>query len=435
LDPAAGGAAALHREPLSFVNAEPDIAIIGAGAAGIGAARRLAGSGLSVLVLEALPRLGGRAWTRHAAGMPLDMPLDMGCEWLHSGDRNVWTGIAEANGFAVDRRTAGWNAQYRDLGFSPAERDAAFAEFAAWEERLAAAPPASDCAADALDPHGKWTAFLQALSGYISGDELERISARDYAAYDHASTDCNWRLPAGYGTLIAASFPAGAELRLDTRVEAITLDARRVGLRTAGGDIRPRAVILTAATDVLARGAIALPSALDPWREAASFLPLGRDEKLFLQITGDSPFAPESHVIGDPQDPATGSYNIRPFGRPVIGCFLGGAGARRAAAEGERAAFARAIDQLAALFGNDVRGCLQPLLASDWAGTPGIGGAYSHALPGYAGMRQQLARPFDNRLFFAGEATHATDFSTAHGAYESGLRAADEAILALSAIA
>ena len=413
------------------MNAEPDIAIIGAGAAGIGAARRLAGTGFSVLVLEALPRLGGRAWTRHAAGMP----LDMGCEWLHSGDRNVWTGIAEQSGFTVDRRPAGWNAQYRDLGFSPAERQAAYAEFIAWGEQLAAFPPASDCAADALAPDGKWTAFLQALSGYISGDELERISARDYATYDNASTDCNWRLEAGYGTLITASFPAGVELRLGTPVEAITLDGPRVGLHTAAGDIRPRAVILSVPTDILARGAIALPSSLDPWREAASFLPLGRDEKLFLQITGDSPFAPESHVIGDPRDPATGSYNIRPFGRNVIGCFLGGAGARRAEVEGERAAFARAIDQLAALFGNDVRGCLTPLLASDWAGTPSIGGAYSHALPGHAGMRQRLARPFDNRLFFAGEATHATDFSTAHGAYESGVRAANEALSALTAAA
>lgn len=379
--------------------------------------------------MEALPRLGGRAWTRHEAGMP----LDMGCEWLHSGDRNIWTGIAEQSGFAVDRRTAGWNSQYRDLGFNAAERQAAYAEFAAWGERLAASPPASDCAADALAPDGKWTAFLQALSGYISGDELERISARDYAAYDNASTDCNWRLETGYGTLIAASFPAGVEFCLGTRVEAITLDARRVVLRTASGDIRPRAVILTVPTSILASGAIDLPSSLDPWRQAASLLPLGRDEKLFLEITGPSPFAPESHVIGDPRDAMTGSYNIRPYGRNVIGCFLGGAGARAAAAEGEKAAFARAIDQLAALFGNAVRSCLSPLLASDWAGTPSIGGAYSHALPGHAGMRQILARPFDNRLFFAGEATHETDFSTAHGAYESGLRAADEAIAALAA--
>src|ERR1700757_3756128 len=92
---------------------EPDIAIIGAGAAGIGAARHLAGigatrrlksNGLSVLLVEALPRPGGRAWTQPAAGVP----LDLGCEWLHSADRNPWTRIAEQSGFAVDRHTSAW---------------------------------------------------------------------------------------------------------------------------------------------------------------------------------------------------------------------------------------------------------------------------------------------------------------------------------------
>ena len=61
-----------------------------------------------------------------------------------------------------------------------------------------------------------------------------------------------------------------------------------------------------------------------------------------------------------------------------------------------------------------------------------IGGAYGHALPGQADARTQLARPFAGRLFFAGEATYRTDFSTAHGAYESGVRAAEEAIGALA---
>ncbi|ACB95397.1 flavin monoamine oxidase family protein [Beijerinckia indica] len=405
-----------------------DIAIIGAGAAGVGAARRLTGSGLSTLVLEALPRPGGRAWTRESAGLP----LDLGCGWLHSADRNPWTRIAEQSGFAVDRRIPAWSAQYCDLGFPPAERAAAQQAFAAWSKRLATTPPLNDCAADALDPEGRWTAYLQAMSGFISGDELERISARDYAAYDMASTDCNWRVRAGYGTLVAASFPAGTRLCLATPVEAIALDASHVALHTPAGTLRVRAAILTVSTSILAGDRIVWPSVLDPWREAASHLPLGRDEKLFLEIVGKSPFAPESHVLGDPHDAATGTYYIRPFGWPVIECFLGGAGARAATAEGPDAAFARAIDQLVRLFGSTVRHNLKPLMASDWAGTVTIGGAYSHALPGWADTRAALARPFDGRLFFAGEATHTTDFSTAHGAYESGMRAAEEAIKALA---
>jgi len=409
------------------MNSEPDIAIIGAGAAGIGAARRLAHSGLSVSIFDALPRPGGRAWTyKTLAG-----PVDLGCGWLHTADRNPWTRIAEESGFKVDRGLTAWGEQFRGLGFPKAEREEARRAFALWSNRVATAPPASDRASDALDPEGPWTAYLQALSGYISGDELERISAKDYAAYDEASTDCNWRVPAGYGALISASLPAGTELHLATAVEALTTDERRVVLQTAGGTVKARAVILTVSTNVLAGGAISLPSALDPWREAAARLPLGNNEKLFLEIVGDSPFAPESHVLGDPHDPTTGTYYISPFGSPVIECFLGGAGARAATAEGHSAAFDRAIGQLASLFGSSVRRCLRPLVASDWTRTPSIGGAYSHALPGQADARVALARPFDDRLFFAGEATHTSDFSTAHGGYESGVRAAEEAIGAL----
>ena len=410
------------------MTATPDIAIIGAGAAGIAAARRLAGTGRSVLVLEALPRLGGRAWTHTASGLP----LDLGCGWLHSAERNPWTSIAEATGFAIDRSTPAWGTQYRDLGFPAPDRIAARKSFAALEERLATTPPASDVAADALAPGEPWAPYLHALSGFINGDGLARISARDYAAYDTAATETNWRVPAGYGALVAASLPPSATLHLATPIEAIALDGARVALRTPAGTVRARAAIVTIPTNILAGTAIAWPAALDPWREAAARLPLGHNEKLFLDILAGHDFAPETHVIGNPHDAATGAYYIRPFARPVIECFLGGAGAQLAAEQGRDAAFARAIDQLAALFGNGVRTRLRPLAASDWAGTPAIGGGYSHALPGHAAARETLARPFDSRLFFAGEATHPTDFSTAHGAYASGVRAAEEALAALA---
>ena len=408
---------------------EPDVAVVGAGAAGIGAARRLARSGLSTVILEALPRLGGRAWTQQAAGFP----LDLGCGWLHSADRNPWTRIAEETGFEVDRRTPAWGTQYRDLGFPEVERNAARGAFARWNRRLVTTPPASDCAADLLlEADSKWTPYLQAMSGFISGDELERISVKDYAAYDVASTYLNWRAPAGYGALVTASLPAGSDLHVGLPVDAITLDERRVALRTSAGTLRARAVIITISTNVLAGDSIAWPSILDPWRGAAARLPLGDDEKLFLEVIGASPFAPESHVLGDPYDMATGVYYIRPFGWPVIECFLGGAGARAASASGPDAAYARALDQLAALFGSAAPRHLRPLAASNWARAATIGGAYSHALPGQADARVALARPFEDRLFFAGEATHRTDFSTAHGAYESGVRAAEEAMTALA---
>ena len=409
------------------MSADIDVVIVGGGAAGIGAARRLAASALSVLLIEAGPRIGGRAWTHKVSGLP----LDLGCGWLHSGDRNAWSRIAEEMGFAIDRRAPAWGVQYRDLGFTAAEQTAAWQAFETWIQRLRT-PRASDCAADALEPDGPWNAYLQAVSGFISGARLERLSAADYLAYDAAATGENWRVPAGYGSLIAASLPAKTALRLATPAEQIELDPNGVAIMTPGGTIRARAAILTVSTAVLAGDAIKLPSALDPWRQAASLLPLGRDEKLFLEISGESPFESETQVLGDPRDARTGAYYIRPFGRQVIECFVGGEGARAVEEEGPVAGFNYAIDQIAGLFGSDARRKLRPLVASNWCRMTHVGGAYSYALPGHAAARDVLARPFEERLFLAGEATNRRDFSTAHGAHDSGIRAADEVIAALA---
>ena len=404
-----------------------DVVIIGGGAAGIGAARTLATSGCSILVLEASSRLGGRAWTVEIAGYR----LDLGCGWLHSGDRNSWSRVAKEAGVAVDRRPAKWGVQFRNLCFSPDEQKAARAAFAAWMERLAEAPPPSDRAADALPKDGEWNGYVQAIGGFISGASLERVSVADYLAYDAAATDVNLRARGGYGDLIVASIPAGVSLRLSTPVEEIEFESQGVTVRTQDGAVHARAAILTVSASVLAGETIKAPKGLDPWREAASSLPLGRNEKLFLEVVGDSPFAPENHELGNPRDALTAAYYIRPFGWNVIECFFGGEGARMIEENGPTAGFDHAIGELVSLFGTEVRRNLKPLVASSWSRTTRIGGAYSYALPGGAEARKQLARPFEDRLFFAGEATNETDFSTAHGAHDSGVRAAGEALTAL----
>ena len=358
------------------------------------------------------------------------MALDLGCGWLHSGERNPWTAIAEASGFTVDRSESAWRDQYRDLGFSKTEQRDAAAAWQAFQDRLRQDPPASDRAADALDPDGPWNGHAEALSGYINGAGLARLSIADYCAYDEAASETNWRVREGYGTLVAASLPP-VPLHLATPVTAIDHRGTRVRLDTRAGTIAARTAIVTVSTAMLAAGTIAFPSAVDDHLHAAACLPLGLADKLFLALAGDHGLEPEKHLLGNPRSAETGSYYLMPFGRPVIEGFFGGAGATMIEREGSAGAFAFAIDELAALFGSAIRTRLRPIAGSAWCRADHIGGSYSHALPGHVGSRATLATPIDDRLFFAGEATHATDFSTAHGAYQSGVRAAEVALKAL----
>jgi len=409
------------------MKSEFDVVIVGGGAAGIGAARRLAAHGASALLLESSPGLGGRAHTQDLGGYP----LDLGCEWLHSGDRNAWVDIAEASGFPVDRSDPPWVKAHPSLDEDKNDKEAAWKAYGDWEERLRTVASGSDRASDALEVGGKWNAYVRAIAGFMSGVAPEAISAADFLAYDDASTDKNWNLPLGYGTLVAASLPSSTALRLGTPAKRIDMTADGVAVATRAGTVRAGAAILTVSTAVLAGDAIRLPAGTEPWREAAAALPLGRNEKVFLEIGRDPAFAPDSHAYGDLKDTRSASYSIRPNGWPVIEAFLGGEGARILEEEGPAAGFAYVSAQLVALFGSEVALAMRPLTATSWSRMASIGGAYSCALPGEAGARARLAQPFEDHLFFAGEATHPFDFTTAHGAHDSGVRAADEALAAL----
>ncbi|AWV19517.1 amine oxidase [Methylobacterium sp. XJLW] len=409
------------------MGSEFDVIIVGGGAAGVGAARRLTAHGKTTLLLEASSRLGGRAFTQELGRYP----LDLGCEWLHSGDRNAWVGIAEASGFPVDRSDPPWAKVHPGIAWSEDDEEAARKAFGDWEERLRAVAQASDRASDAMELGGEWNPYVRAIAGFMSGVAPEAVSATDYLAYDDASTGKNWNLPLGYGTLVAASLPPSVTLRLATPVERIDLTADGVAVSTRAGTVRARAAILTVSTAVLAGDAIRLPPGTEPWREAAAALPLGCNEKVFLEITRKSAFEPDSHAYGNLRDARSAAYSIRPNGWPVIEAFLGGEGARILEEEGPAAGFAFVSAELTGLFGSDVASAVRPLAATSWSRMASVSGAYSCALPGQSQARARLARPFEDRLFFAGEATHPHDFTTAHGAHDSGQRAADEALAAL----
>lgn len=404
-----------------------DVVIVGAGAAGIGALRRLRETGLSVVALEARPRIGGRAFTLHPRP---DLPVDAGCGWLHSADENPLVPLVEAAGFALDKTPPHWTRQAGNIEFSAEDQDAFGQDFQKfWASIHAAARTGVDRpASDLFDPNDRWNHLIDAISSYYNGAEHDQVSVIDFDAYDDSGV--NWRVKAGYGTAIAALADT-AHIVTDCEVTTIHHDGSEVRLETSRGTITARAVIVTLPTSLIAEGRVAFSPALPDKQAAAACVPLGLADKAFLVLDEPEAFEIETHLFGRVDRAETGSYHLRPFGRPYIEAFFGGRLAHHLEGEGPAAFGAFAMEELVGLLGSGVRKTITPIGETHWAAEPFSRGAYSHALPGHADDRAILARP-EGRLFFAGEATHRTWYSTAHGAWASGVRAAEEALALLA---
>lgn len=403
---------------------EIDVAIIGAGAAGLGAASALENSGLSVIVLEARDRLGGRGHTIMAAP---DITFDLGCGWLHSADKNSFVDIAQRLNFTIDKTRPPWREQSFDTGFPLQERmDFIKAIDAFYDRAEEAAENGRDSAAsEFLEPGNRWNPMIDALSTYINGSELDSVSNLDMNAYE--DSEINWRVRRGYGALMAA-YGAPLPVALNTPVTLIDYSGTRVRIETSKGTLSASKVIVTVPTNLIADEAIRFHPALPAKVDAARGLPLGLADKVMLALDEPGALPKDGNLRGATMRTAMGSFHLRPFGQPCIEGYFGGRFARQLEDAGIGALAAQSIDEIASLLGNDYRRRLKPLAESRWAHDPFARGSYSHALPGHAGDRAVLAAPIDGRLFFAGEATSPNFFSTAHGARDSGERAAREVL-------
>ncbi|PZM16212.1 flavin monoamine oxidase family protein [Rhizobium tubonense] len=410
-----------------------DVTIVGAGAAGIGAARRLQAlrPDLSVLVLEAGDRVGGRAWTIRPPLLEGN-PVDLGCGWLHGARTNAWTGIAEEIGLTVEKTPAPWSEGGRNLEAKiQAEQDAraAINEFFLRAEKHSDQHP-DGALADLLEPGNPFNGRLGAIGTYLNGAELDQASIKDYSNYDPGPGP-DWRIREGYGTLVATyAQPVPVKLgAIVTRVDHRAAD--HIVVETTMGTIETRAVVISVSTNVLASEHIRFDPPFPEKIKAAGELPLGLANKLFLRTSLPEEFPLDTHLIGSRNLSATGSYQIRPFGRPVIEAYFGGPLAHDLEKAGQAAALSFASEELAHHFGNEVTAKLDVAAMSAWAGTRHIGGSYSYARPGASPQRSVLAAPVDDRLFFAGEACSLSRFSTAHGAYETGAAAAERIAISI----
>jgi len=415
-------------------SAEFDVVVVGAGAAGVGAGRALAEAGCRFVILEARDRVGGRAWTVDTQVAGQGYAIDLGCEWLHSAPTNPMVALARDRGIAVDEYPHIWADEWNTQKLGAA----AYGDFRGTvnglfekAEALAETGGPDIAFGSLLEDGSPWRAAADAICGWITGGRLDQVSAVDMGRMQDLQV--NWRLPGGYGALIAA-LAAGLPLRLATPVARIDWRDKTIAVETPAGRVTAGRVIVTLPTNVIAGGAVDFAPALPAEKlQAAAGLPLGADLKLFLAVEG-APFGPPRDLQLPSRYDRTdcGFMHLHPLGRPLAAGYFGGDIARELEGAGLAAMADFAEAELVHNFGSAVRGKFKPLAASGWMGDPLAGGAYSFARPGATAARATLAAPLDERLFFAGEATSAHEFATAHGAYLSGLAAGKAAAAALA---
>jgi monoamine oxidase len=406
---------------------DPDVVVIGAGAAGLAAGKTLVTRGFAVQVIEARNRTGGRAWTDTAR---YGVPVDLGCSWLHSADINPFLTIADELGFHVERSEPGWSGRRRIGQLSEAERGAIERTISDGLEAVYAAGEAGEdiAASDVLPKDAPGRALLDAVISWIYGADPDRVSTIDAVRY--RDTGHNWPVKEGYGALVQA-YGAGLPVALSTRAETIDWSGPGVTVTTSAGDLKARAAVVALPTTVMEEGRVRFSPGLPAEKLAAiEHLPLGVADKVIFRLIGD-PFGmpADSFVRGRHDTSRTSSLQIRPFGRDIVSCYFGGRFARELEEQGTMIEAAR--EELINAFGSKVVQHLSEPCATAWFLDPDSRGSYSAALPGHGHRRADLAAPLGDRLFFAGEACSPDFFSTCHGGYLSGIAAADAAAAVL----
>jgi len=301
---------------------DTDVAIVGAGAAGLAAAKTLGELGVPFVVLEASHRIGGRAYTE-AVGP--GQPFDLGCHWMHSASLNPFVAVADAHGFDYDK--SGFNRRMRIDGAwagaaAEAARDAFLKRNFAAIARAAETGP-DRATAEVTERENRWTPVFDYFFSVWTSLDVDRVSIVDLETY--IDTDENWPVKQGFGTLVARH-AAGVPVTLNARVIAIDWSGKALRLTTQKGEHRAKKIIVTVSTDILSGGHIGFDPALPDWKqEAAAALPLGNHNRICLiydrNVFGDPP-PPAATVLDDGAEPM--SFSIRPFGYDYVVGMTGG---------------------------------------------------------------------------------------------------------------
>jgi monoamine oxidase len=407
-----------------------DVAVIGAGAAGLAAGLRLQGSGRSFVVLEARERVGGRAYTDSAT---LGLPFDCGAHWLHAAAQNPFTRIADTLGARYNSGTS-WEdwTLYAGGGLAPPaviEEAGDYIETVMARAEEAGAAGRDVALSDFVAPGNRWNALLRQMIGQITSHDPRDCSALDSWRYEDAGGD--FPVEDGFGALVARN-AAGLDVTLSTAVSQIDWTGPEVQLTTTRGTVRARAVILAVPVNVLIAGLVRFSPALpEDLTQAIHDCPMGVSEKLAILL--DKPVAGIEHLHGDVVDlsgAARQPFNlyVNPFDRPLIVSHMAGSYGREMERLSDPDMAAVALDALGEAFGSSIRKRVVRTLRTHWASDPFTLGGYSHARPGRAASRLMFSEAVGDRIVLAGEHCSIPFFSTVHGAHLSGIAAAEKAV-------
>ncbi len=407
------------------------VLVLGAGAAGLGAARALRAEGVDVTVLEARDRVGGRAWTVDGAGVP----VDLGATWLHGTDGNPLVDVADFAGFGL---IASDPAAAVLLGAGgPLDEEAVDAAFARYDRLLAELVRLRD----RLGP-GASVADGLAVAGPEAADEavrlllhaeLEVTGAGDLDRLALATLLAGARLPGddvlvleGLGTVVA-SLADDADVRLGEVVQHVEDGPGGVRVTTSAGVHEAGRAIVALPLGVLAAGDVAfdppLPTAV---LDALSAVDPGALTTVAVRL--DEPLAPEGTEFASlAADVGTWAVLDDALEAPVLVGWAVGAAAERLAAD-DATVVAEALGALAAALGGRVPAPRWSAVAR-WGDDPFARGGRSFVPAGVdPSVRAVLGGAVSERLLLAGEACSTQWPGTVHGALASGEREAQRCI-------
>jgi monoamine oxidase len=411
---------------------EADIVVIGAGAAGVAAARRIMAANRKVIVVEATNQIGGRCQTDSST---FEVPFDRGARWMHNPDTNPMIKLARAAGLEITTAPSGQKIRIGRRNARPGETEEFLAALVRANRAIDDASRRLDVSCASVLPKdlGDWAGAAEfVLGANFAGKDLKDLSVGDKARAQDRNTAIACRQ--GLGTLIA-KLGEQVPLSLSTPANRISWGSRDVTVETPSGKIAARAAVITVSSNVLAAGNIKFtPDIPKRTLEAAGRLTLGSYDRIALQMPGNPlGLSRDDVVIEQSNSTRTALMYANMGGSSLCTIDVAGSFGRDLSAQGERAMVAFATEWLTKLFGSDTANAVKKSSATRWDAAPFALGAMSAAGPGGQASRKILTEPI-GCMYLAGEATHETLWGTIDGAWESGERAAEAALRRIGAL-